>query len=145
MHVVAFAPSLRAGVDDRGGITADGFPLTSAQVASFPAHITVPMVLAVHTQGGSDHDPHLYMVARSQEGERLGSIACTWHWPDVPGSPLKFWVSAPHLPRVVAAAGVVNIGLYGNLDDTEPWHLFPLRVFTSSPLLRPPPSPSTRM
>jgi hypothetical protein len=51
MQVVAFAPSLRAVVDDRGGISADGFPLTSAQVASFPAHITVPMVLAVHTQG----------------------------------------------------------------------------------------------
>jgi hypothetical protein len=84
------------------------------------------------------------MVARSQEGERLGSIGCSWHWPDVSGSPLKFWVSAPLL-LVVAAAGVVNVGLYDNLDDTEPWHLFPLRVFTSSPLLRPPPSPSMRM
>jgi hypothetical protein len=138
MQVVAFAPALRAIVNDRGGITTDGFPLTSAKVASFPAHITVPMVLAVQTRGGSDYDPCHYLVARSQEGERLGSITCSWHWPDVPSSPVKFWVSAPQLPLVVAAAGVVGIGLYGDLDDTEPWHLFPLRVITSNPLLRSP-------
>jgi hypothetical protein len=123
MYVVAFAPALTAAVDDRGGIPADGFPLTSAQVASFPAHITVPMDLAVHTHAGSAHDPRLYVVARSQEGERLGPIACSWHWPDVPGSPLKFWVSAPHLPLVVAATGVVDAdvndsrtGTYGHMQ-----------------------------
>jgi hypothetical protein len=73
MKVVAFAASLKAVVDDRGGVTADGFPMTSAQVTSFPAHITVPLILAVYTQGGTDYDPRRYIVATSSDGERLGS------------------------------------------------------------------------
>ncbi|MDT5195762.1 MAG: hypothetical protein QOG79_4697 [Mycobacterium sp.] len=35
MHALAFTPSLTAGVDGRGGVTAGGFPTTSAQVTSF--------------------------------------------------------------------------------------------------------------
>jgi hypothetical protein len=32
-------------------------------VTSFPAQITVPLVLAVYTKGGTDYDPRLYVVA----------------------------------------------------------------------------------
>ncbi len=66
MQVIAFAPSLKAVLQDAGGVTTDGFPMTSAQVASFPAQITVPLVLAVYTQGGTDHDLRPYVVARSR-------------------------------------------------------------------------------
>jgi hypothetical protein len=52
MHVIAFTPSLKAVLEDAGGVTTDGFPMTSAHVTSFPAQIAVPLVLAVYTQGG---------------------------------------------------------------------------------------------
>jgi hypothetical protein len=140
MKVVAFAAALKAVVDDRGGVTADGFPMTSAQVTSFPAHITIPLILAVYTQGGTDYDPRRYIVATSSDGERLGSLECSWHWPDNPGSPVKFWVSAPQLPIRVTAPGVCSIGLYDSLDATETDHLFPLPLVKVNPLLPPPPN-----
>ena len=101
MHVVAFAPSTRAVVQDAGGVRLDGFPMTSAYVDVFPKQITVPLVLAVYTQGGSDYDPRRYIVARSPDGERLSVLECTWHWPDKPGVPVKFWVLTRYLPLVV--------------------------------------------
>ena len=84
MRVVAFAPLLRAVLEDTGGVRADGFPMTSAQVTSFPAQINVPLVLAVYTQRGTDHDPRRYIVARSPAGVRVGILECTWQWPDTP-------------------------------------------------------------
>ncbi|MDT5264115.1 MAG: hypothetical protein QOI90_741 [Mycobacterium sp.] len=69
MHVIAFTPSLKAVLEDAGGVTTDGFPMTSAHVTSFPAQIAVPLVLAVYTQGGTDYDSRLYVVAKSPRGE----------------------------------------------------------------------------
>jgi hypothetical protein len=117
--------------------------MTSARVTSFPAHFTVPLVLAVYTREGTDYDPRRYIVARSPTGERLGSIECSWHWPDLPGSPVKFWVSTPHLPLVVPSAGIYSIGLYDSLDETHTDHVCPLPVDKANPLLRPPVPPST--
>jgi len=144
MHVVAFAPSTRLALQDAGGVTADGFPMTMAYVDSFPINVTVPLVLAVYTQGGSDYDPRRYIVARSPDGERLNVLECTWHWPDNPGVPVKFQVLARYLPLVVNSAGVYTIGLYEDPDATETDHLFPLPVVKTNPLLPPPPQPSTR-
>jgi hypothetical protein len=145
MHVVAFAPTTRAVVEeDAGGVRLDGFPMTSAYVDSFPRQITVPLVLAVYTQGGSDYDPRRYIVARSPDGEQLSALECTWHWPDNPGAPVKFWVLTRYLPLVVHSAGVYNVGLFDSPDATETDHLFPLPVFKANPLL-PPPQRSTRM
>jgi hypothetical protein len=132
-------------MDEGGGVTADGFPMTSCYVASFPAQITVPLVLAVYTQGGSDYDPRRYVVARSPDGERLSVLECTWHWPDKPGVPVKFWVLARNLPMMVQSAGVCSVGLYDSLDATETDHLFPLPVLKANPLLPPPPQRSVRM
>ena len=87
-----------------GGVKADGFPMTSCHVDTFPKQITIPLVLAVYTQGGSDYDPRRYIVATSPEGERLSVLECTWHWPDKPGAPVKFWVSHP-LPTDGGAVG----------------------------------------
>ena len=98
MHVIAFAPSTRVETHEGGGITADGFPMTSCHVDTFPKQITIPLVLAAYTQGGSDYDPRLYIVAKSPEGQRLSTVECTWHWPDKPGSPVKFWVLTRYLP-----------------------------------------------
>ena len=95
MHVLAFAPSTRAVALDAGGVRSDGFPMTSAYVDTFPKQITIPLVLAVYTQGGIDYDPRRYIVARSPDGERLSTLECTWHWPDKPGVPVKFWVTHP--------------------------------------------------
>jgi len=145
MHVLAFAPSLRAVLDEAGGVTADGFPLTSCHVASFPAQITVPIVLAVYTQGGSDHDPRRYIVARSPEQERISTLECAWHWPDKPGVPVKFWVTTCNLPMVVQTAGVYTVGLYDTPDGTETEHLFPLPLAKTNPFAAAPPQPTTRM
>jgi hypothetical protein len=144
MEVLAFAASVKAVVDDRGGVSAEGFPMTSLQVTSFPANVTIPLVLALYTQGGTDYDLRRYIVATSPRGERLGTLECSWHWADNPGAPVKFWVSAPQLPVVLQAAGVCSIGLYESPDATETDHRFPLPVFKTNPLLPPQPSP-TRM
>jgi hypothetical protein len=144
MHVVAFAPSTKAVAQDAGGVRLDGFPMTSAHIDTFPKQITIPLVLAVYTQGGTDYDPRLYVVARSPEGERVGALECAWHWPDNPGAPVKFRVFAHHLPLVVNRAGVYRIGLFDGPDATETDHAFPLPVIQANPLL-PPPQPSTRM
>jgi hypothetical protein len=128
MHVLAFAPSLRATGNGRGGIDAEGFPMTSARVMSFPAEITIPLVLAFYTQAGTDYEPRRFVVARSAAGDVLGSVECTWSWPDVPGSPVKFWVFVQHLPMTVRAPGVYGIGLYDHPDDTFTDHVFPLPV-----------------
>lgn len=145
MHVVAFAPSLRAVLDEAGGVTADGFPLTSCTVASFPAQIAIPVVLAVYTQGGTEYDPRRYIVVTSPERERISTLECAWHWPDKPGVPVKFWVMTRNLPMVVQTAGIYTVGLYDSPDGTETDHLFPLPVAKANPFAPPPPPPTTRM
>lgn len=143
MQVSVFAPALRAFLDDNGGVTAHGFPLTSCHVMSFPAQITIPVVLAAHAHGGTEYDPRRYIVAKSPAGEQLGALECSWRWPDAPGVPVKFWVLTRDLPLVVHGAGVCTIGLYDSPDATDTDHLFPLPVLKANPLM-PPPQPSTR-
>ena len=145
MQVIAFAPSLKAVLQDAGGVTTDGFPMTSAQVSSFPAQITVPLVLAVYTQGGTDYDPRLYVVAKSPKGERISAFECAWHWPDNPGVPVKFRVFVHHLAMTVQSAGVYTVGLYDSPDATETDHSFPLPVLKASPFAAPPKQPSARL
>ena len=144
MHVVAFAPSFRAVLDEAGGVKADGFPMTSAHVTSFPAQITLPLVLAVYTQGGTDYDPRRYIVAKSPKGERVSAMECAWHWPDNPGSPVKFWVLTRHLPMAVPSPGVYTVGLYDSPEAAETDHLFPLPVIKANPFAAPPPQSSPR-
>jgi hypothetical protein len=139
MHVVAFAPAFRAMEAKNGGVETDGFPMTSAHVDAFPKQITVPMVLALYTEGGTDYDPRVYIMANTPDGERLAVLECTWHWPDKPGAPVKFWVLTRHLSFVAQSGGVHSIGLYDRLDATEPIHLFPLPVARLNPLLPPRP------
>jgi hypothetical protein len=139
MHVVAFAPSSSVVLHEGGGVKADGFPMTSCHVDSFPKQITIPLVLAVYTQGGSDYDPRRYIVATSPEGERLGVLECAWHWPDKPGVPVKYWVLTRNLPMMVKSPGVYSIGLYDSLDATETDHKFPLPVLKFNPLIPPRP------
>lgn len=135
MRVVAFAPALSAPEDDGGGVNAKGFPMTSCYVDSFPAQVTVPMVIAVCALGGADYDPVKYIVATSPEGERVGSLEFSWHWHDNPPIPVKFRVFTQHLPMRVEAAGVYSIGLYDSLDQAETEHLYPLPVLKTNPLL----------
>jgi hypothetical protein len=127
LRVLAFAASASAVIED-GSLTARGFPLTSFYVERFPARTTVPLVLAVYTLAGSDHDPRRYIVARSPNGERLSVLECSWHWPDQEGEYFKFWVFAPQLPIVAQSAGVYTIGLYHSPDATQPAYAFPLPV-----------------
>ncbi len=134
MRVVAFAPSLNAVVQDSGGITAEGFPMTGSYVDSFPTHITVPVVVAVSSAGGTDYEIKKYIVATAPDGERVGAVELTWQWPDNPPVPVKFRVFAQQLPVRVQSAGVHTLGLYDSFDDTETEHLFPLPVFRRNPL-----------
>jgi hypothetical protein len=145
VHVVAFAPSLNAVVDEAGGVNAHGFPMTSCRVESFPAHITVPLVLAVYTQGGTDYDPQQFIVARSPQGETVGVLECRWHWPDNPGAPVKFRVFAHQLPLEVPSAGVYTIGLYESRHATQTAHSFPLPVLKNNPFATPVSPSSQRM
>lgn len=142
MHVVAFAPSLSAVVDDAGGVNAQGFPMTSCRVESFPAHITVPLVLAVYTQGGTDYDPQRFIIGKSPRGETVGVLESRWHWPDNPGAPVKYRVFAHQLPLHVSTAGVYTIGLYETRDATETAHQFPLPVLKANPFTMPASPPS---
>lgn len=135
MRVVTFAPSLSAEEDAAGGVNLTGFPMTSCYVDTFPAQITVPMVVAFCALGGADYDPVRYIVATSPEGERVGSLEFRWHWHDNPPTPVKFRVFTQYLPMRVEAAGVYTIGLYENLHDTESEHLYPLPVIRMNPLL----------
>ncbi len=109
--------------------------MTSAHVDAFPQQISISLVIAAYTQGGSDYDPSLYIVATSPEGDRISTMECAWHWPDKPPSPVKFWVLARHLPILVQSPGVYNIGLYDSPSATETEHSFPLPVVQFNPLL----------
>jgi hypothetical protein len=135
MHVIAFAAARKAVLEDAGGVTAEGFPMTSCYVDGFPAQITVPLVLAVYTSGGSDYDPRRYIVARSPNGERVGLLEFAWHWPDTPGVPVKFRVFAHYLPMTAYSAGVHTVGLYESPDAAESDFSFPLPVLRLNPLL----------
>ena len=136
MRVVAFAPSLSTAEDKAGGVTAKGLPMTSCYVESFPAQITIPVIVAVCALGGSDYNPRLFIAAASPEGERVGTLEFAWEWPDNPPQPVKFRVFAQYLPIRVESAGVYTLGLYDSIDATESEHLFPLPVLKSNPLLR---------
>jgi hypothetical protein len=145
MHVVAFAPAIRAVVNDAGGVNTDGFPMTSFAVPSFPAQITLQLVIAVYSEAGRDLNPRRYLIASGPKAERLAVAECSWHWPDIPGIPVKFRVMAHHLPVVVHTAGVYTVGLYDSPDATETEHLFPLPVSAVNPLLPPPSRPGMRL
>ena len=133
MHVVAFAPSLGAVLNDACGVNAHGFPLTSASVESLPAQITVSLVLAVYTQGGTDYEPERFIIARSPQGETVGELQCRWHWPDSPGDPVKFRVFAHQLPLRLPTTGVYTIGFYESRHGTDTPHQFPLPVHKANP------------
>lgn len=136
MRVVAFAPSLSAVEEDAGGVNIKGFPMTACYVGSFPAQITVPMVVAVTALGGTDYDPAKTIIATSPSGERVGSLEFSWHWTDNPPTPVKFRVFTQYVPIRVEEAGVYTIGLYNSLEDTDSDVLFPLPVLKRNPLLQ---------
>lgn len=136
MRVLAFAAALSAMEEDAGGVTAKGFPMTSCQVNNFPAHITVPMVVSVCTQGGTEYDPVRYIIATSPNGERVGALKFGWHWPDNPPTPIKYRVFTQYLPIRVQAPGLYEIGLYDSMEpDAETDHIYPLPVLKANPLI----------
>lgn len=138
MRVVAFAPALSAAEEPAGGVTAQGFPMTSCYVDDFPAQITISLVVAVCTAGGTDYEPVRYIVATAPSGERVGVLKFNWHWPDNPPAPVKFRVFAQYLPMRVESAGVYTIGLYESMHAEGSDHVYPLPVFKMNPLIQNP-------
>jgi hypothetical protein len=134
MHVIAFAAARKAVLEEAGGATAEGFPMTSCYVESLPAQMTVPVVLSVYTAGGTDYELRRFIIAKSPEGERVGLLEFAWQWPDNPGVPVKFRVFAHQLPMTVYTAGVHTVGLYDHPDADEPEFSFPLPVLRLNPL-----------
>jgi hypothetical protein len=134
MQVIAFGPSLSAVQEETGGVTTAGFPMTSCYVDGFPNQITIPVVLAVVTQGGGDYDMRRFVVATAPDGERVGGLEFAWHWPDEPAQPVKFRVFAQYLPMRVTSAGIYTLGLYETAHGTEGDHLFPLAILQLNPL-----------
>lgn len=144
MEVVAFAPSLDVALDESGGVSVRGFPMTSCAVDSFPAQITMPLVLAVYTQSGTDYDPERFIIAKSPQGETVGIMQCRWHWPDNPDSGVKYRVFAHKMLLNVSAAGMYSIGLFESRHAVETAYRFPLPVVKANPLaMAQPPSPGT--
>jgi hypothetical protein len=138
VEVIAFAPSLNVVQNEGGGVDVRGFPMTSCNVDSFPARIIISLVLAVYTQGGTDYDPERFIIAKSSKGETVGELLCRWHWPDNPGSPVKFRVFAHQLPLQLPSTGLYTIGFYESRDQADTPHLFPMPVFKTDPFRAPP-------
>jgi hypothetical protein len=134
MQVMAFAPARNARLEEAGGVTADGFPMTSCYVESLPAQLVIPLVLSVYSSGGGDYDPRRFIIAKSPAGERVGLLEFAWQWPDNPGVPIKFRVFAHQLPITAYSAGVYTVGLYEDPEDDEPEFEFPLPVLRLNPL-----------
>ena len=99
--------------------------MTSCYVDNFPAQIIIPMVVAFCALGGADYDPVQYIVATSADGERVGALEFSWHWPDNPPAPIKFRVFAQHLPMRVESAGIYTIGLHDSVYPQRADDIFP--------------------
>ncbi len=136
MRVLAFAPSRSAASQEAGGITAEGFPITSYHVQGFPTHITIPVVMAFSSPAGTNYDSRTVIVATSPDGDRVGTLEFAWEWPDNPPQTIKFRVFAKHLAMRVPKAGIYSVGLYESLHRTETDRMFPLPVLKSDPLIR---------
>ena len=134
MRTVAFGPALTAVEDEDGGVTANGFPMTSCNVGELPTEITVPVVVAVCALSGGEYDPVRYIVATAPTGERSSAMEFRWHWDDIPEIPVKFRIFVQYLPMRIASTGIYTIGLYESLDSTETDTQFPLPVHTYDPL-----------
>jgi hypothetical protein len=87
MHVAAFVAAVAADLDPEiGGTATRGMPMNNCPVPEpLPVTISVPLVLAVWTESGQDHDPIRYILARDPDGVRHRLIEKIWHWPDVDG------------------------------------------------------------
>lgn len=133
MQIDVFAASRSAVLMEAGGVNAEGFPMTSCYVDTFPTQITIPLVLAVHTSGGGDYDMRRFIIATSPQGERVGLLEFGWGWPDEPGQPVKFRVFAQQLLMGVYSAGVHQIALYED-PNGEPEAAFPLPILRMNPL-----------
>lgn len=133
MRVLAFAPSLSVASLDAGGVTAEGFPMKRCYVDKFPNQITVPVVVAVCSPGGTNYDSRKVIVATSPTGERVGTLEFSWDWPDDPPLAVKFRVFAQQLRMTVTTAGIYAVGLYDSLHRKETDYMFPLPVLEGSP------------
>lgn len=135
MYVATLAPAVKAVQLDTGGVNAEGFPLTSYNVNVLPAQITLPVVISLYSPGGSDYHPHLYLIASSPRGNRIAGVQFDWHWPDNPGSSVKYRVFVQHLTMTAETAGVYTIGLYDDPDSAQALQVYPLPVSRLNPLL----------
>ena len=90
-------------------MTAEGFPMTSCYVDTFPTQITIPLVLAVHTSGGSDYDMRRFIIATSPKANGWVCWSSAGRWPDEPGLPVKFRVFAQQLLVGIYSAGLHHI------------------------------------
>jgi hypothetical protein len=138
VRVLAFAPATNVTEDAGGGLSADGFAMTSAFVSEMPAVITISMILAVCALSGEEYDPVQYLIATSPMGERAGAVEFRWHWDDIPETPVKFRAFVQNLPLQITTTGIYSIGLYDSLDATQTDIEFPLPVYTYDPLTQGP-------
>jgi hypothetical protein len=132
MQILAFAATRRAVLEDAGGVTAEGFPMTSCYVESFPAQLNLPIVLSVYAPAGDNFVMRRYLGVTSPAGDRVGFLELSWEWPDLPNAPVKYRVLAPVLPMFVDRPGSYSIGLYADAAGSEPEFSFPLSVLAAA-------------
>jgi len=128
VRVVTFAPAFSATEEASGGLSARGFPLTRAFVDVFPVELTVPVILAVWADEGSDYDVTKYIAVTTADGRRLATMQFSWHWDDNPAAPVKFRAFVQHLPLRIESESLLTVGLYDSAEATTSEHVFHLPV-----------------
>lgn len=102
--------------------------MTSCFVDVFPADITISMVIAVCALNGEEYRPTRYLIASSPAGEQVSAMQFEWQWEDDPDIPVKYRVFAQQLPVRVECEGTYTLGLYPELNATDPEQSYPLQV-----------------
>lgn len=112
MQIAALLVAGDAKLDDDGAINARRIPTTSFEVDQIPLDVTIPLILVVHAQAGTDYDPQLFVVCKDPDGTRQGSIESSWHWPDDEDKSSKYRCFTHPLRFTVSAEGEYTIGAY---------------------------------
>jgi hypothetical protein len=128
MRVVTMAPALSAIEEEAGGLSLQGFPMTSCFVDELPLEITIPVVVAVCALSGDEYAPALYLTADSPTGERVSTMEFRWQWPDYDDVPVKYRAFVQYLPLYLQSEGTHLLSLRHS-PDGEPTADFPLPVY----------------
>lgn len=132
MRIVTMAPALSATEEENGGLTLNGFPLTSCYVETLPIEITIPVVVVACALAGDEYTPALYLTADSPSGDRVSTMEFRWEWPDWEDVLVKYRAFVQYLPLYLESEGTYLLSLHDNPDGGPAGDTYPLPVFLHS-------------